>query len=500
MIVLGAIVFMPILLILILWFVFYFNSEKHLKKIPGPTPLPIIGNIHQVGAAADGLDCIWRFQQKYGKIYKVRTMFDIANVFISDPKIAEEILKSYELLDKGATYNFFHSWLGTGLLTSTGKKWKEHRRMLTPSFHFKILEGFIDSFNKYGNVLISKLEGEVGKSSFDVYPYVVLYTLDVICASSMGTNINAQKYSDSEYVQSVKEMCRIFSERATSIVKAIDFLYMFTEDYKIERKALRVLHKFTESVIAKRKEELARNDTTLDDDDSHLGIKKKLTFLDAILQYGREGKGISDQDIREEVDTFMFEGHDTTSTGISVILYGLAMNQTAQETVVEEINSILCDKSRDANYQDIQDMKYLDMVIKECLRLYPPVPLISRRMAKDTAIGGYTFPKGTEVTINIYSLNLDPTYFPNPEKFSPERFTTEIQSTRPVHSYIPFSAGPRNCIGQKFAMFEMKAAVIKILKAFRVLPAIPEHIPKFGGIIILKSGNGIRIRLEKRKL
>lgn len=493
---------MPILLILILWFFFYFSSEKYLKKIPGPTPLPIIGNIHQLGTDAGGLDCIWRFHQKYGSIYKLRIMFDVANVIISDPKLAEEILKSYELLDKGATYEFFHRWLGTGLLTSTGKKWKERRRMLTPSFHFKILEGFIDTFNKYGNVLISKLESEVGKSSIDVYPYIVLYTLDIICASSMGTNINAQKDSDSAYVRSVEEMCRILTNRSLSIVKSIDFLYIFTEDYRIERKALRVLHKFTDSVIAKRKEELARNDTTLDDDDddSDLGIKKRLTFLDTILQYKEDGKGISDKEIREQVDTFMFAGHDTTSMGISGILYGLALNQSVQETVVEEINSVLCNKSTDANYQDLQDMKYLEMVIKECLRLYPPVPIIARRMPKDTAIGEYILPKGTDVSINIHSLHLDPTYFPNPEKFSPERFTREIQSTRPSHSFIPFSAGPRNCIGLKFAMLEMKAAVIKILKAFRVLPAIPEHIPQFGGLIVLKSENGVRIRLEKRKL
>ncbi|KAK5646140.1 hypothetical protein RI129_004604 [Pyrocoelia pectoralis] len=501
MIVIGTIVFMPILLILTLWFFYYFSSEKYLKKIPGPTPLPIIGNIHQIGTDAGGLECICRFQQKYGSIYKIRTMFDIANVFISDPKLAEEILKSHELLDKGATYDFFHSWLGTGLLTSTGKKWKEHRRMLTPSFHFKILEGFIDTFNKYGNVLISKLESEVGKSSFDVYPYMVLYTLDIICATSMGTNINAQKESDSEYVRCVEEMCRILTDRSVSIVKSIDFLYKFTEDYRIECKALRVLHKFTDSVIAKRKEELARNDTTLDDDnDSDLGIKKRLTLLDAILQYKQEGKGIPDKEIREQVDTFMFGGHDTTWIGISGILYGLALNQRVQETVVEEINSVLCNKSTDANYQDLQDMKYLEMVVKECLRLYPPVPIIARRMPKDTAIGEYILPKGTDVTINIRSLHLDPTYFPDPEKFSPERFTTEIQSTRPAHSYIPFSAGPRNCLAQKFAMLEMKAAVVKILKVFRVLPAIPDHTPRFGGLIVLKSENGVRIRLEKRKL
>ncbi|KAB0798366.1 hypothetical protein PPYR_09359 [Photinus pyralis] len=498
MILLGAVVLLPLLLVLTLWFYYYFHSERYLKNVPGPSALPIIGNIHQVGATEDALQTMVQFQKKYGRIFKMRTMFDVPSIVTSDPKLIEEILKSYQLLHKGVAYDFMHSWLGTGLLTSADEKWKKHRRMLTPAFHFKILEGFIDSFNQMGEILLKNLEREVGKPSFNVYPYIALYTLDVICSSSMGTNINAQEDSNSEYVHNVNEICRIISERSLSLLKSIPFLYTFTSDYKAERQVLEKLHQFTDSVIANRKKELLESNTDQDDEDSDFGIKKRLSFLDAMLKFKEDGKGISDEEIREEVDTFMFEGYDTTSSGITSILYCLSIYPEVQESVVEELNSILDSKSSEVNYQQLQEMKYLEVVIKECIRLYPPVPLIARRFGQDTEIDGYLFPKGADFNVFVYGIHRDPSLYPDPEKFDPERFSLENLCKRPPYAYIPFSAGPRNCIGQKYAMLEIKAVVSKILMKFELLPAIPEHTLQLTGFIVLKSKNGIRLRLKDR--
>ncbi|KAK5646138.1 hypothetical protein RI129_004602 [Pyrocoelia pectoralis] len=486
----GAVLVAPVLILLIRWFYLYYGFEKYIKNIPGPTPLPIIGNLHQFGAIADELTEFLGCRKKYGDVFKVRFSLDVPNIFISNRKVTEGILKSNNVLDKSTDYNFFHNWLGAGLLTSTDEKWKMHRKMLTPAFHFKILEGFVDTFNKFGDILLKRLGEEVGRPSVDIYPHI-----DIIV--HLRHNLRAQEDSNSEYVNYVKEILRIVYDRTSMITKAFDLTYLFTSDFSLERKVLRVLHNFTNGVIASRKKELAQNGADSSESDTETEIKKRLSFLDTMLQYKEEGGIISDESIREEVDTFMFEGHDTTASAISFTLFCLANNPHVQETVIQELKSIFGDHKADASSHDLNEMKYLEMVIKESLRLYPPVPLIGRHILKDTEIDGYSFPKGVDVTIFVHALHKDPTVFPNPEKFDPERFSFENQNKG--YAYIPFSAGPRNCIGQKFAMLEMKSVISKILRNFELLPSIPEHNPKLTGAIILKSQNGLCVRLKKRK-
>lgn len=123
----------------------------------------------------------------------------------------------------------------------------------------------------------------------------------------MGTSVNAQNYSDSEYVRSVKEMCRIVMERAYSPVKMWDTLFTLSPDYHVERKSLKVLHDYTNLVIKSRKEQLSSNETTVANSDDGTGIKRRLAFLDLLLQCRVDGQPLPDENIREEVDTFMFE-------------------------------------------------------------------------------------------------------------------------------------------------------------------------------------------------
>lgn len=199
----------------------------------------------------------------------------------------------------------------------------------------------------------------------------------------MGIKIHAQEKEDSDYVTSVKEMGRIIIERAISPLKQFEFFYLMSRDYQKEKKALKILHSTTNSVIKKRREELQKKNS-FDYEYDGFGKKKRLAFLDLLIQSTVDGQPLSDDDIREEVDTFMFEGHDTTSSGISFTLYSLATNPKVQEKVCDELHEIFeGDKERAATYKDLQDMKYLEMVIKESLRLYPPVPMYNRVLDSD---------------------------------------------------------------------------------------------------------------------
>ncbi|KAJ8981728.1 hypothetical protein NQ317_003793 [Molorchus minor] len=180
---------------------------------------------------------------------------------------------------------------------------------------------------------------------------------------------------------------------------------------------------------------------------------------------------------------------------ITKLLNFIAGDFTKQ--VFEEQRSIFEDDlNRTVTFDDLNQMRYLESVVKESMRLLPPVPLIGRMTNRDVQYKGNTIPAGTSIAIFIHGIHKDPDYFPDPEKFDPSRFL-QNDGTNP-YSYIPFSAGPRNCIGQKFAMLEMKSCLSNVIRKFELRPSVPEHKMIMTSNIIFKSENGVKLRFLKR--
>ncbi|KAF2894417.1 hypothetical protein ILUMI_11757 [Ignelater luminosus] len=422
-------------------------------------------------------------------------------IVVNDYKCLEFFLNSTKILDKSPEYKFLGEWLGTGLLLSDGdEKWKRHRKILTPAFHFKILEQFVDTFQSNTNILVEKLKKEVGKSSTDIYPYVNLCTLDIICETAMGTQIHAQEHSNSEYVTSVKAMCKIIIDRSFNPFLQYTFPYIFTEQYRTEKKSVKILHDVTNSVIKKRQEEVENHINAQSAELESLGVKRRLAFLDLLLEEKKKGQILSDVHIREEVDTFMFAGHDTTASGLSFTLYCLSEHPEVQQAVVNELQDIFEDnKTRSITLRDLQEMKYMEAVIKESLRLYPPVPFTGREVKEDVEYDGTVLPEGLGVVLLIYGIHRDPKLFPEPEKFLPERFYSENTAGKLPFGYIPFSAGSRNCIGQRFALLEIKSVLANILRNFIILPSNPKHNLEIVAETVIKSANGVCVQLKERE-
>ena len=143
-------------------------------------------------------------------------------------------------------------------------------------------------------------------------------------------------------------------------------------------------------------------------------------------------------------------------------------------------------------------MKYLEMVIKETLRLYPSVPMIGRTTIEDIELDdGAVIPQGTEVTICIFEMHRDKDLYPDPLKFDPERFSEENQANRKPYDYIPFSAGQRNCIGQKYALLEMKSTVVKMLSHYKILPS--DKTVELQADLVLRPVDGVYVKIIKRE-
>ncbi|GFG33543.1 hypothetical protein Cfor_01031 [Coptotermes formosanus] len=229
-----------------------------------------------------------------------------------------------------------------------------------------------------------------------------------------------------------------------------------------------------------------------------IGKKKRMAFLDMLVEAAEDGAKLTDEEIREEVDTFMFAGHDTTSAAICWTLFLLGLHPDVQDKAYEELEGIFEGSDRAPRMKDLNEIKYLERVIKESLRLYPSVPSFSRLLMEDIEIGGYTIPAGCSIRVNIYMHNRNPDQFPNPEKFDPDNFLPERVAKRHPYAYIPFSAGPRNCIGQKFALLEEKTMLSYMLRHYRLRSLDKREDVNILMEIVSRPENGIRLNITPR--
>uniref|UniRef100_A0A8C0P5X1 Cytochrome P450 4A38 n=3 Tax=Canis lupus TaxID=9612 RepID=A0A8C0P5X1_CANLF len=394
----------------------------------------------------------------------------------------------------GGSYTFITPWIGYGLLLLHGETWFQHRRMLTPAFHYDILKPYVRLMADSVQVMLDKWEELLTQNShLEIFEHVSLMTLDTImkCAFSYQGNHQADRNSQA-YIQAIRDMNNLVFARVRNVFYQKDIFYGLTSEGRRNHKARQIAHQHTDRVIKLRKAQL-QDEGELE----KVRNKRHLDFLDILLFAKMEnGKGLSDKDLRAEVDTFMFEGHDTTASGISWILYALATHPEHQQRCREEIQSLLGDGAS-ITWEHLDQMPYTTMCIKEALRLYPPVPGVGRELSKPiTFPDGRSLPKGMAFT-TLTLLALNHTY-PGPgvplQVFDPSRFAPD--ASRHSHAFLPFSGGSRNCIGKHFAMNELKVAVALTLLRFELAPD-PFKIPVPTPRIVLMSKNGIHLHLRK---
>ncbi|XP_045459714.1 cytochrome P450 4d2-like [Melitaea cinxia] len=491
------------LLLIILGFVLLtswllLKNDCRKISVPGPNPLPLLGNGHLFATKSrEFLPLLHKLKVDHGDVYRVH-LFHTPYVLLSHPKYIEPLLSHTELITKGQSYDFLRPWLGNGLLTSTGRRWRTTRKFLTPAFHFNILQNYLTVFLKNEKILLKKLQNFTDGKAFDTFPVIALTALDNVTESIMGVSVDAQNNSESEYVKAIEILVKILSMRMRNPFFGVEAFFKLFKYKKQQDDALKILHSHSEKVIKMRREEIKNSNKSLNEN-SDLGIKNKYAFLDLLLLSEVDGVKISDQHVREEVETFMFEGHDTTTSGICFTLYCLSHHPDIQEKLIEEQKKILGEKlDRDPTYTELQQMKYLELVIREGLRIYPSVPLVERLVTKDTDLGDVKLLKGSTVIVNFFELHRHPELYDNPLEFRPERLdTVSANSAKSAFSWLAFSAGPRNCIGQKFAMMEMKVIIASIVKNFVLLPV---EVKELGlcAELILRSDEGVHIKLKPR--
>ncbi|RDD41060.1 Cytochrome P450 4A10 [Trichoplax sp. H2] len=462
------------------------------SKFNAPPHRFLIGNTHQLG----GADKYFKFLIDTSKIYDKYFMLWYGSTqpaFICyDPDVIKKVILA-EPPKISNLYRFLSDWIGHGLLTSNGNHWARNRRLLTPAFHFDILKTYINIYNETADTLIEKWSASAERHEpLDLYYDASLCTLDVVLPCAFSMHLNCQTSGKNHpYINSVQTLGELIVKRGYNLLHHNPWIYFnFTSAGKQFQQQVNVSHEFTEGIIRKRQAELENvgND--------EVKSRKSLDFLDTLLNARYEdGTKLSLIDIRNEVDTFLFAGHDTTAGTLSVTLYCLAKYPEHQSKIRDEVSNILQNKSQ-IEWDDLSQLKYTSLCIKEALRLFPPVPFNARTANKDLQIDGKIVPEGSIIIYSGFIVHRDPNVWDHPDEFDPSRFLPENIGDRHPFAYIPFSAGARNCIGQNFATNFLKIAIAKLVHRFDFITDFKKEI-SYSAPLTLKLHN-VEIYLRDR--
>ncbi|XP_018393741.1 PREDICTED: cytochrome P450 4C1-like [Cyphomyrmex costatus] len=471
-----------IVIIVYSYYAHYRRKRQLIELIPGPRPLgySFIGNTLQIlGSREEQFKKLVNFFDQYYPICKIWSFFYA--VIIRHPNDLEIILTHTQHIEKSNIYDIIKPWLGTGLGISKAAKWHSRRKILNSAFHFNILQQFLDILIEESENMTNSLRNTGDTVVNDLLSFVSEHTLNAICETAMGISLKDLGALQQRYRKATQQMSELFIYRLFRPWLHFDWIFSLTPTSREQTKILKILHGFTERIIAERRLYHERtngqylkefsNDTLAERDDVEtIGTKRKrLAMLDLLIAASCDGL-MTDLDIREEVDTFVVAAHDTTAKAICFILLLLAEHKNIQDRARNEIDTAMRQNEEKFTKELLQQLSYLDRCIKEALRLYPSVPFISRVLGKDVKLQSYLVRAGTTTFINIYGVHRDPNFWPNPDIFDPDRFLPENIRNRHPYSYIPFSAGPRNCIGQRFAMLEMKAMIASLIHNFYLEP------------------------------
>jgi len=398
---------------------------------------------------------------------------------VSDPELIRQVL-----VENAANYRkddlqrrVLAPGLGNGLLTAEGEEWRLQRRTLAPIFSARTVQGFAEAMNGAGARLARRLARRDGGSA-DVALEMTRATLDVLERTIFTTGLPSDPDALGRAITRFLE--------AVGPIDPLDVFGVPAFVPRLGRLKARPAARFFEEVVdelIERRRALMKADRAPRD---------LLTLLLA-AQDPETGQGLTDLEVKANIVTFIAAGHETTANALTWALYCLSQDGAAAERLRAEVDA--------AGSQDgfaVEDLPFAKAVIEEAMRLFPPVPFLSRQALGEDRLGRIKVPRGSVVMVAPYVLHRHRTLWEDPEAFVPERFLGSARAAIPRYAYLPFGAGPRVCIGQSFSLQEAVLLLAHIARA--VAFALPEGHPPVLPVqrVTLRPSDGLRLSIRRR--
>ncbi|KAM9101386.1 cytochrome P450 3A24 [Sarcophilus harrisii] len=459
--------------LLILYGIWPYSFFKKLG-IPGPRPLPFVGTFleYRKGILEFDKNCF----KKYGKMWG---FYDGRQPILAilDPALIKIVLvkEFYTLFTNRRTFGL-NGNLKSAITIAEGEKWKWLRATISPTFTSGKLKEMFPLIKNHVIVLLKNIEKRLAKDeSMNMKGIFGAYSLDVITSTSFGVDIDSINNPNDPFLVRIKKLLSFgFLNPLLILILVFPSVVPILEKMNVtlfSKKILDFLVNSMRRIMVDRQKSNSRDRM----DFLQLMIDSQATN-DPESKENNSPKALTEMEIAAQAVTFLFAGYETTSTTLGFIAYNLATHPEIQKKLHEEIDRTLPNKAA-LTYDIIFQMEYLDMVVNETLRLFPLGGRIERICGKTAEINGLTIPKGTIMMIPVYVLHHDPEYWPEPEEFRPERFDREGRKSIDPYIFLPFGAGPRNCIGMRFALLTMKTALVMLLQNFTLEPCKETPIP-----------------------
>nr|UZE89871.1 cytochrome P450 CYP4416D1 [Chrysoperla zastrowi sillemi] len=464
-------------LLTFVYFSNYFRICYFVLKIRGPRAYPIIGNgLLFRGSLEEMSKVVFETAIEYGPLTRL-WMGPIPLLMTNEPRIIQEILTNANALEKAWLMKVMtRTMVGNAIIISEVPQWKRMRSIITRAFTTSILKPYSNIFVDKMDILIEILDKELNKeNTFDISKILSKAALDSVYASSMGVNMNVQK-GDSRFVDAMHRSCDLMIGRGLNPLKYPETIYRFTQDYKELMQCRDVVYSLTNKVISEKRNNYKNGINNNQKDLKAVNTNAfKKPLLDYLIDFTENNPDFTDEQLADEINFITLEAMDTTAKQLSWVLLIMAIHKDEQKKVYDELFEVLSNSNPDKIvFDDLSSLKYMEMVIKEAMRLFPVAPLIGRELTKDIHFENYTIPKGTNIAIPIFSVHRNEDYWENPLKFDPERFSSENIKKHHPYAFLAFSAGPRNCIGMRYAWLFMKIALACLLSRYEFHTSIKD--------------------------
>lgn len=414
---------------------------------PGPLGYPWLGSAIDIGRQGV-LPFFVDIHRRYGDLVRFQIGPRSGHLVVA-PELIEQVLGARrESYIKGRDWDTMRLLTGDGLLTSDGPYWQRQRRLLQPFFTAKVVAAYFQAMTEVvTEVAQNWQQATTSRQPIELHHEMLSLALDVLGRTLFGVRFSDQTSSVSLVVY---EAIRFVSQRTRQLLPPP--MWLPTPGNRRFLRAKATLTRFIVDRICSLSSDAQATPAML-----------------AALRDARDpetGQGMSQQELIDELISFVIAGHETSAVALSWTFSLLGRNPDVEQRLHAELDLVLA--GRPPGLTDLPALPYTRMVLDEALRLYPTVWIFPRTSVKDESLGGFHIPRDSMILVCPYLTHRLERYWPEPERFQPERFLPEASRARPRHAYLPFGAGPHTCIGQHFAVQELVLALATLAQRFRV--------------------------------